>query len=68
MPDPKNPSLALLSKLGSAIVHADEYLDPAGHGHPFDRDTFQRLLADNEVREWLDGMHALALLPVKRRA
>lgn len=64
MSDPFKPSVALLMKLGSAIVHADEYLSAGGH--QFDRDAFASNLADPEVVAWLEAMDAQALLPRKR--
>jgi hypothetical protein len=64
-PNPLKPSLALLAKLGSIIVHAEEMASP--DGHPFDRAALLSLLADPEVRTWLKDMDAIALLP-KRRA
>lgn len=63
-PNPLEPSLTLLLKLGSAIVHADEYLSP--HGHPLDKDEFHQLLKDPELVEWLAAMTKLALVPRKR--
>lgn len=59
------PSPALLCKLGSIIVHADEMTSP--DGHEFDRAAFSALLADPEVREWIEHMETLAMVPVKRR-
>lgn len=58
------PSVALLVKLGSVIVHADELLSP--HGHHYDRAAIQTLMDDAEVREWLEGMDKMAFLPKKR--
>lgn len=54
----------LLVKLGSALVHAEEMIEPGAH--PFDLDAFRRLASDPEVMEWREAMDALALLPVKR--
>ena len=62
--DPLTPSVALLCKLGSLIVHADE--GSGKNAHPSDVETFLGLLHDPEVVAWLDAMRALALLPVKR--
>lgn len=56
------PSLALLCKLGSIIVHAEEFMQPGGHD--FDRTAMETLLADPEVRAWIDAMGAM--LPLKR--
>ena len=61
---PLKPSPALLCKLGSIVVHADEGLGP--HGHEFDITALKQLLADQEVNEWLAAMNAMAMLPVKR--
>jgi hypothetical protein len=64
MSDVMNPSPALLCKLGSIIVHADELLSP--DGHHFDREALAQVLADPEVAEWLRGMGEMALIPLKR--
>lgn len=61
-----NPSPALLAKLASALVHAEEYLDAAGRGHPFDKNAFDALLADPDIISWMAGMRDLEMLPVKR--
>jgi hypothetical protein len=63
--DPYNPGLTLLCLLGSIIVHADEYL--SADGHPYDLQEFKNLMQDPEVKEWLDAMNKLALLPKKRK-
>lgn len=65
MTNPTEPSLLLLIKLGSAVRHADEMLDPI-KGHVFDLGTFKALLADPEITEWMAQMDKLGLLPVKR--
>lgn len=56
------PSLSLLVKLGSIVVHADEYLSPSAH--VFDLEALRVGLRDPEVQEWIKDMGAL--LPVKR--
>lgn len=61
--DVSRPSLKLLMKLGSAIVHADEFL--SGGGHPYDEILFRQLVADPEVEAWIKEMGAL--LPLKRK-
>jgi len=61
---PLEPSARLLCKLGSIIVHADEFVSPRGHA--FDREAMRGLLSDSEVVEWLKMMDRLALLPVRR--
>jgi hypothetical protein len=63
--DPLKPSAALLCKLGSVIVHCDEMT--SADGHHFDRVAMQNLLADSDVKEWLDAMGRMAFLPVKRK-
>lgn len=60
--DPLKPSLALLAKLGSIIVHADEY--HSSRGHDYDYTAFKGLLADPEVITWIKAMGPF--LPVKR--
>lgn len=58
-----NPGVKLLSKLGSAIVHAAEFHETA---EPLDLQAFKSIVADPEVEAWLRSMRAMALLPVKR--
>ena len=62
--DPLNPSVALLIKLGSIIVHQEELLSPGGH--TFDQHALDTVRNDPEVVEWLDTMTKMAFLPVKR--
>lgn len=62
--DPFKPSVALLAKLGSIAQHVDEAA--GAKGHEFDWAAIRSLLADAEVSVWLDQMHKLALLPVRR--
>lgn len=64
MQGPLNPTVSLLCKLGSIVVHADEAMSP--HGHQFDAVALKGLIADPEVSAWLDGMRKGAFLPVKR--
>lgn len=65
--DPLKPNATLLINLGSALVHAEEFLSP--HGHPADKAAFDSIMLKMpEVRAWIDQMTALALLPVKRQA
>ena len=58
------PSAQLLIKLGSIIVHYEEMLAPGGHG--FDKVALDTLLADPEVKAWMEAMDRGAFLPVKR--
>jgi len=62
MSDPLKPSVALLSKIGSIVVHAEEFMSPGGH--PFDLDAMRTLYGDPEVQEWIEKMGAF--LPRKR--
>jgi hypothetical protein len=62
--DPLKPSITLLVKLGSIIVHQQEAMSP--NGHSFDSHTFNLLLQDPEVIEWLKAMDAAAFLPKMR--
>lgn len=63
--DPLKPSAALLMKLGSIIVHADEFLSP--DGHDFDKTAVEQLMKDPDVLYWLAQMDGMALIPKKRR-
>ncbi len=60
----RTPTIGLLCKLGSIARHADEATGPTAA--PADHDAIRALLADDEVREWMAQLDALALLPVKR--
>jgi hypothetical protein len=64
MPNPLAPTPPVLVKLGSALVHAEEFLEQAGH--PYDLEAFRRLLTDSDVQEWRAAMAERALLPAKR--
>lgn len=63
--DPLSPSVSLLCKLGSAVVHIEEAT--SAKGHTFDRVALNSLLADPELKEWLEAMRRQAFLPVKRQ-
>jgi hypothetical protein len=60
--DPLQPSVALLCKLGSVIVHAQEFLSPSGH--PADRAALETLFSDEELQDWIKNMGVY--MPVKR--
>lgn len=62
--EPIKPGVSLLCKLASIAVHADEILGSGGH--EFDRAALLSVLADPEVREWIEQMRAAALAPRKR--
>ena len=64
MSDPLKPSAALLCKLGSIAVHAEEMTSPKGHH--FDKAAMDTLLSDAEVKAWLAAMDKMAFLPKKR--
>ena len=64
MVDMTKPSLALLCKLGSIVVHVEEMLSPAGHG--FDRIALDQLLSDAEVKAWIADMEFAAMVPKMR--
>ena len=59
----QNPSLTLLCKLGSIVVHADEALSVGGS--PYDIEAIKPLLTDPEVKQWIADMGVL--LPQKRK-
>jgi hypothetical protein len=62
--NPLRPTASLLVKLGSIAIHAEELLSPTGH--PLDRVAMQTLYGDEEVKDWIAQMNAMAMLPVKR--
>jgi hypothetical protein len=51
--DPLKPQLALLVKLGSIVVHAQEFIDT---DNEFDRIAMIPILDDPEVKRWIDNM------------
>jgi hypothetical protein len=65
MNNPLQPSPALLSMLGSIVVHADEGL--SDDRHHFDMIALRTLMANAEVREWLKQMDEMAMIPKKRK-
>ena len=60
--DPLKPSAALLCKLGSIVIHAEEFLSPTGHH--VDLSAMRTLFEDKELRQWIKDMGPM--LPVKR--
>ena len=62
--DPLHPPLSLLVKLGSALVHADEFMSPGGH--KFDKAALDTVANDVEVEEWLKAMDSMGFLPKRR--
>ncbi len=63
-PDPMKPSMDVLVKLGSAIVHAKEAISV--DGRPVDKFEFDQLLNEPDLADWLKAMGDMALLPVLR--
>ena len=63
MSTPMKPNQGLLMKLGSIIVHLEEYIETDIHT---DLKAAQALISDAEVVTWLKEMTAKGLLPVKR--
>jgi len=61
---PLTPSTTLLCKLGSLIVHFEEAKDDA---HPFDLKVIETLMNDPDIKQWINQMNELGLLPVKRK-
>jgi hypothetical protein len=66
MKDPLTPDATTLIKLGSIIVHYQEFTSPSGH--PFDLQTVRQLEKNPDVVEWMAEMQKKAYLPEKRQA
>lgn len=62
--NPLKPTPALLCKLGSIVVHAEELI--SSKGHAFDRHALEQLTTDPDVMEWRAQMDAMAMIPRKR--
>jgi hypothetical protein len=58
------PSPQLLIKLGSIIVHYEEWTSKTGH--ELDKVAIDSLMSDDEVKEWMKEMNEMAFLPQKR--
>ena len=58
------PSISILSKLGSIAIHAEEMISP--NVHEFDLIEMKKLLNDPEIQQWLKEMDEMALIPKKR--
>ncbi len=63
--DVLNPPSTVLIKLGSIIVHYEEWTSK--NGHEFDKTTIDSLMSDISVKKWFEQMNDLGLLPVKRK-
>lgn len=59
------PSVSVGIKLASLAVHAEEMLAPGG-SVAFDGAAINGILADPEVRDYIETLRPLALLPEKR--
>lgn len=62
--DPLKPDPTLLCKLGSIIIHFEEFM--SNDGHYLDKDALDALLANDDIQDWLLAMEDMALLPRKR--
>lgn len=60
------PGTALLCKLASIAIHAEEYISL--DGHTLDREALQAVLNDPDVKAWLASMTSMALAPQKRQS
>jgi hypothetical protein len=56
------PNVQLLARLGSALVHAEEYFSP--DGREVDKKEFLARMDDEVVQRWMKAMGPL--LPLKR--
>lgn len=67
-----NPPPALLAKVGSILVHVEEFFETVDAGDlraaHFDRNAIEGLLADEEVKSWLKTMQSMCMLPEKRES
>lgn len=57
-------SLPLAAKLGSIVVHVEEFISTGGH--EFDVAAIRTLMAEPDVLAWLEGLRNMGLLPEKR--
>lgn len=63
--DPLMPPGGTLIKIGSLLVHYQEFA--SSDGHYFDKAVIDSLESDPDVRDWLEAMTKKGLLPVKRK-
>ena len=56
---------SLICKLGSIVVHAQEFF--SADGHQFDKEALLSLLSDHEVEAWIKELEKLAMVPKKRK-
>lgn len=62
--EPLNPDVHTLAKIGSILIHVEEFLGSGSHH--FDKAAIDSLMADPDVIGWIEGMRKLALLPLSR--
>ena len=62
--DELKPTPQLLIKLGSLIVHYEEWTSP--FGHQLDKAAIDSIMGDEEVIQWIKQMNNNAFLPRKR--
>lgn len=62
--DVLKPTPALLCKLASVVVHADEMREPGAH--EFDQIALVKAMDDPEVKEWVEAMTKAGFAPIKR--
>lgn len=65
MSEALHPPPSLLAKVGSILTHIEEAL--SDDGHHYDWAAVRALIECEDVREWLDALGEMALVPVKRR-
>lgn len=62
---PLLPDAQTLIKLGSIIVHWEEY--NSKNGHFLDLQTIEAMMEQDDVKKWFAEMNKMALLPLKRK-
>jgi hypothetical protein len=65
MSDPFQIKASLAAMVGSILVHVEEGL--SDDGHQFDWGAVKALLAQPDVRAWVDSLEKIALVPKKRK-
>jgi hypothetical protein len=64
--DALNPSPQVLIKIGSLLVHYQEF--NSSDGHYVDKAAIDSLEQDEDIQEWLRVMAEAALVPLKRKS
>ena len=62
--DVRPKDLAVCARIGSALVHAEEFMSV--RGHTFDKESFNAIMNDDDIRAWLKKLDDIGLLPKKR--